>query len=149
MAAGSLSYDVVVVGGGAAGLASAVAAARSGARTALIERYGFLGGMATAATKPGAWSTLRAWARRVKRDTYALFLACRDPRTPWYAKVLAAAIVAYAFSPIDLIPDFVPCGKLLAVGRERQFEEGAAGAPAGVAEAQHRTRREVRDLHGE
>ena len=48
MAAGSLSYDVVVVGGGAAGLAAAVAAARSGARTALVERYGFLGGMATA-----------------------------------------------------------------------------------------------------
>ena len=42
------SYDVVVVGGGAAGLAAAVAAARSGARTALVERYGFLGGMATA-----------------------------------------------------------------------------------------------------
>jgi len=48
MATGSLSYDVVVVGGGAAGLAAAVAAARSGARTALVERYGFLGGMATA-----------------------------------------------------------------------------------------------------
>ena len=48
MEQGPLSYDVVVVGGGAAGLASAVAAARSGARTALIERYGFLGGMATA-----------------------------------------------------------------------------------------------------
>src|SRR4029453_4620367 len=48
MAAGSLSYDAVVVGGGAAGLAAAVAAARAGARTALVERYGFLGGMATA-----------------------------------------------------------------------------------------------------
>jgi hypothetical protein len=48
MASGSLSYDVVVVGGGAAGLAAAVAAARVGARTALVERYGFLGGMATA-----------------------------------------------------------------------------------------------------
>ena len=44
----SLSYDVVVVGGGAAGLAAAVASARAGARTALVERYGFLGGMATA-----------------------------------------------------------------------------------------------------
>jgi succinate dehydrogenase/fumarate reductase flavoprotein subunit len=43
-----LSYDVVVVGGGAAGLAASVAAARAGARTALVERYGFLGGMATA-----------------------------------------------------------------------------------------------------
>jgi hypothetical protein len=48
MAAGALSYDVVVVGGGAAGLAAAVSAAHAGARTALVERYGFLGGMATA-----------------------------------------------------------------------------------------------------
>ncbi len=38
----------------------------------------------------------------------ALYLASRDPRTPWYAKLLVAGIVAYAFSPIDLIPDFVP-----------------------------------------
>jgi uncharacterized membrane protein YkvA (DUF1232 family) len=50
----------------------------------------------------------RQWARRVKRDTYALSLAVRDPRTPWYAKVVAACVVAYAFSPIDLIPDFIP-----------------------------------------
>ena len=48
MAAGAVSYDVAVVGGGAAGLAAAVSAARAGARTALVERYGFLGGMATA-----------------------------------------------------------------------------------------------------
>jgi uncharacterized membrane protein YkvA (DUF1232 family) len=41
-------------------------------------------------------------------ETFALYLAARDPRTPWYAKLLAAGIVAYAFSPIDLIPDFVP-----------------------------------------
>ena len=39
---------------------------------------------------------------------FALYLACRDPRVPWYAKALAAAVVAYAFSPIDLIPDFIP-----------------------------------------
>ena len=51
---------------------------------------------------------LRGRARRLKQDTYALYLACRDPRTPWYAKLLAGAIVAYALSPIDLIPDFVP-----------------------------------------
>jgi uncharacterized membrane protein YkvA (DUF1232 family) len=50
----------------------------------------------------------RAWARRIKIDTYALYLACRDPRTPWHVRLLAAGIVAYAFSPIDLIPDFVP-----------------------------------------
>ena len=54
---------------------------------------------------------LAAWrhrARRLKRETYALYLACRDPRVPWYAKVLAAVVVGYALSPIDLIPDVVP-----------------------------------------
>ena len=50
----------------------------------------------------------KAWARRLKTNTYALYLACRDPRTPWYAKVVAGSVVAYAFSPIDLIPDFIP-----------------------------------------
>lgn len=44
----------------------------------------------------------------LKADTYALYLAYRDPRTPWYAKIWAALVVAYAFSPIDLIPDFIP-----------------------------------------
>ena len=47
-------------------------------------------------------------ARQLKSETLALYLASRDPRTPWYAKLLVAGIVAYAFSPIDLIPDFVP-----------------------------------------
>jgi uncharacterized membrane protein YkvA (DUF1232 family) len=47
-------------------------------------------------------------ARDLKTETYALYLAARDPRTPWYAKLLVAGIVAYALSPIDLIPDFVP-----------------------------------------
>lgn len=51
---------------------------------------------------------LRDRARSLKRETYALYLACRDPRTPWYAKLLAGAVVAYAISPIDLIPDFIP-----------------------------------------
>ena len=50
----------------------------------------------------------RQRARQLKRETYALYLAYRDPRVPWYAKLLAACVVAYAFSPIDLIPDFIP-----------------------------------------
>ena len=51
---------------------------------------------------------LKKRARRLKAETFALYLAARDPRTPWYAKLLVAGIAAYAFSPIDLIPDFVP-----------------------------------------
>ena len=51
---------------------------------------------------------LRGWARRLKSETYALYLACRDPRVPWYAKVFAATVVGYAFSPVDLVPDFIP-----------------------------------------
>jgi uncharacterized membrane protein YkvA (DUF1232 family) len=50
----------------------------------------------------------RQRVRQLKRETYALYLAYRDPRVPWYAKLLAACVVAYAFSPIDLIPDFIP-----------------------------------------
>jgi uncharacterized membrane protein YkvA (DUF1232 family) len=51
---------------------------------------------------------LRDWARAVKRDVIALSLAARDARTPWYAKAFALAIAAYALSPVDLIPDFIP-----------------------------------------
>jgi uncharacterized membrane protein YkvA (DUF1232 family) len=51
---------------------------------------------------------LRGWARQIKRDVDALYLAARDPRVPWYAKVVAMAVAAYALSPIDLIPDFIP-----------------------------------------
>ena len=51
---------------------------------------------------------LRRWARAARRDALAVYLAARDPRVPWYAKALAAATAAYAFSPIDLIPDFIP-----------------------------------------
>jgi len=55
------------------------------------------------------WLTiLHQRARQLKAETWALALAVRDPRTPWYAKLLVASIVAYACSPIDLIPDFVP-----------------------------------------
>ena len=48
------------------------------------------------------------WARNIKRDVVALWLAARDPRVPWYAKATAGAVAAYALSPIDLIPDFIP-----------------------------------------
>ncbi len=54
---------------------------------------------------------IQSWkqrARQLKQETYAVYLAYRDPRVPWYAKLLAACVVAYAFSPIDLIPDTVP-----------------------------------------
>jgi len=51
---------------------------------------------------------LRSWARVIKRDVHALYLASRDPRVPWYAKALAVAVAGYALSPIDLIPDFIP-----------------------------------------
>ena|SRR5215217_8180819 len=52
--------------------------------------------------------SLKQRARELKRETYALYLACRDPRVPWYARILAVGIVSYALSPIDLIPDFIP-----------------------------------------
>ncbi|MCX7838515.1 MAG: YkvA family protein [Anaerolineae bacterium] len=47
-------------------------------------------------------------ARALKRDAYALYIAARDPRVPWYAKVFLGLVLAHTFSPIDLIPDFVP-----------------------------------------
>jgi uncharacterized membrane protein YkvA (DUF1232 family) len=50
----------------------------------------------------------RQRARQLKTETYTLYLAYRDPRVPWYARLFAACVVAYAFSPIDLIPDFIP-----------------------------------------
>jgi uncharacterized membrane protein YkvA (DUF1232 family) len=56
-------------------------------------------------------STLAVWkarARHLRAEVYALYLASRDPRMPWYAKVLAVCVVGYALSPIDLIPDFIP-----------------------------------------
>ncbi len=58
-------------------------------------------------------SRLKTWAASLKREGLALWFACRDPRTPWYARSLAMLIVAYALSPIDLIPDFIPVLGLL------------------------------------
>jgi uncharacterized membrane protein YkvA (DUF1232 family) len=56
----------------------------------------------------GMLQRARQWARTIKLDVVAIWLAARDPRVPWYAKLLAASVAAYALSPIDLIPDFVP-----------------------------------------
>lgn len=50
----------------------------------------------------------KQWARRLKRDGVALWIAARDPRMPWLARLLAGAVAAYALSPIDLVPDFIP-----------------------------------------
>lgn len=56
-----------------------------------------------------AWlDRARHWARAIKRDVIAIWLAARDIRTPWAARILATCVAAYALSPIDLIPDFVP-----------------------------------------
>ncbi len=51
---------------------------------------------------------LKLWARKLKTEVYALYLAYKDPRVPWYARVFTAIVVGYAFSPIDLIPDPIP-----------------------------------------
>ena len=58
-------------------------------------------------------SKARQWAKAIECDVHAVWLAARDPRTPWYAKALALLVAAYALSPIDLIPDFVPVLGLL------------------------------------
>src|ERR1044072_6902172 len=57
--------------------------------------------------------SLRSWTSVLQRDVHALYLASRDPRTPWYAKALAIVVAGYALSPIDLIPDFIPVLGLL------------------------------------
>jgi uncharacterized membrane protein YkvA (DUF1232 family) len=88
---------------------------------------------------------LKVWASAVRRDAHALYLAAYDPRVPWIAKVLAGAVAAYALSPIDLIPDFipvlgqlddliiVPLGIVLAV---RLMAEHRAAAQAAIAQPQ-------------
>jgi uncharacterized membrane protein YkvA (DUF1232 family) len=109
---------------------------------------------------PTAKAVIDTWKQRVrqlKAETYALYLAYRDPRVPWYARLLAAVVVGYAFCPIDLIPDFVPvlgylddlilvplgiwlALKLIPVGvmaeaRERAREVMAQGRPVNRAAA--------------
>jgi uncharacterized membrane protein YkvA (DUF1232 family) len=51
---------------------------------------------------------IKIWARSRKRQIFILYFACKDERVPWHAKVFTACVVAYAFSPIDIIPDFIP-----------------------------------------
>jgi len=88
----------------------------------------------------GRW---RARARELKIQVHALGLACRDPRTPWYAKAFAALVAAYALSPIDLIPDFIPVlGQLddlllvpRAVGAARGGRVAGAAGPGRLAGA--------------
>ena len=54
------------------------------------------------------WARWKARARALKLETWAVYLACRDPRTPWTARLVALCVVGYALSPIDLVPDFIP-----------------------------------------
>jgi uncharacterized membrane protein YkvA (DUF1232 family) len=56
----------------------------------------------------GLMSRAKTWARALRRDAHAIYLASRDPRVPWAARLLAIAVAGYALSPIDLIPDFIP-----------------------------------------
>ena len=56
---------------------------------------------------------LRNWARQLRREVHAIYLAGRRPDVPWYAKALAMAVAGYALSPVDLIPDFIPVLGLL------------------------------------
>src|ERR1044071_6152143 len=95
-------------------------AAPSGARAAAILVHRRRRGMGSLSSRKalylGAMSVLasfRARAAELKREVYAIYLAAKHPRTPWYSKLFVAAIVAYVLSPIDLIPDFIPVLGLL------------------------------------
>jgi uncharacterized membrane protein YkvA (DUF1232 family) len=77
-------------------------------------------------------------ARELSADSHALYLAARDPRVPWYAKLLAAVVVAYAVSPVDLIPDFIPVIGLL---------DDMIIVPLGLALAYKMIPREVMEEH--
>ncbi len=58
--------------------------------------------------RPSRWERIKKHLLEIKEQVHALYLASRDRRTPWYAKAVAGLVVAYALSPIDLIPDFIP-----------------------------------------
>lgn len=78
---------------------------------ALKPSHGFNLESIPAASTPRSMATrdrLKTWARRIKRDGLTLWFAGKHPRTPWHAKALGVFVVAYALSPIDLIPDFIP-----------------------------------------
>lgn len=78
---------------------------------ALKPSHGFNLESISAASTPRSMPTrdrLKTWARRIKRDGLTLWFAGKHPRTPWHAKALGVFVVAYALSPIDLIPDFIP-----------------------------------------
>lgn len=62
----------------------------------------------TGDVQPPMLKQWKAWVHQLKEDIYTLYLAYRDPRVPFYVKVVVILTVAYAFSPIDLIPDFIP-----------------------------------------
>ncbi|GAA0492481.1 hypothetical protein GCM10008986_18540 [Salinibacillus aidingensis] len=57
--------------------------------------------------------TIRNWAKKLKQRIMVLYFSCKDQRIPWYAKLFTACVVGFAFSPIDLIPDFIPILGLL------------------------------------
>jgi len=59
-------------------------------------------------SRPGSCNRLSNWARRLKREVRTLLLVAKHPGLPWYVRLLAGLVLAYAFSPIDLIPDFIP-----------------------------------------
>ncbi|MGM7722179.1 YkvA family protein [Metabacillus sp. Hm71] len=58
--------------------------------------------------EPNTLTKFKNFARKLKQNLFVLYLSYKDDRVPWYAKVVAICVVAYAFSPIDLIPDFIP-----------------------------------------
>ena len=64
--------------------------------------------MPTIEGNPSGFERLKAWAHRLKTDILALWIAARDSRTPFGPKLIAAIVAAYALSPIDLVPDFIP-----------------------------------------